>query len=251
MDPFMTAASATASSLVAPATHKGPHPGMLAVLYTALFCAGLYPVTALYKEPYWPGPWDSAATIVCYFQHYGGRVLFCTTLQLGAMVCLGIFTATIVSRLHFLGARAAGTYIALFGGFLVVADAFAGAMVTWTLLRPDVHQVGSLVLTLYFLAYGLGGVGFSVPMGLLMAGVSVTAAFLKLLPKWVIALGLVLAAAGELSWLHLAFFPRLLFLIPLVRFPGFVWLIAVGFLLPKSRWQVPGDRTQVTQSGKR
>jgi hypothetical protein len=25
------------------------------------------------------------------------------------------------------------------------------------------------------------------------------------------------------------------FLIPLVRFPGFVWLIAVGFLLPKTR----------------
>jgi hypothetical protein len=67
-----------------------------------------------------------------------------------------------------------------------------------------------------------------------MAGVSVTAAFMKLLPKWVIVFGLILAAAGELSWLYLAF-PRLLFLIPLVRFPGFIWLIAVGFLLPKAR----------------
>jgi hypothetical protein len=214
--------------------HKGPHPGMLASLYTLLFCVGLYPVTALYKLPYWPGPWEPASVIVPYFQTYGTRVLFCLVLQFGAMICLGLFTAVVVSRLHFLGARAAGTYIALLGGFLVVADAIAGTMAMWTMLRPGVIESPSMVLSLYYLGFGLGGPGFSVPMGLLIAGVSVTAAFMKLLPRWVIALGLVLAAAGELSWLHLAF-PKLLFLIPLVRFPGFVWLIAVGFLLPKVR----------------
>jgi hypothetical protein len=194
---------------------------MLAILYTLLFCVGLYPVTAMYKQPYWPGPWESAAVIIPYFQNYGSRVLFCVVLQLGAMVCLGIFTATIVNRLHFLGARAAGTYIALLDGFLVVCDAFAGAMAMWTMLRPGVIQQPALVLALYCLGYAFGGPGFSVPMGLLMAGVSVTAAFMKLLPRWVIILGLVLAAAGEISWLHLAF-PKLLFLIPLVRFPGFI-----------------------------
>jgi hypothetical protein len=104
----------------------------------------------------------------------------------------------------------------------------------WTMLRPGVFQDAPLVLALYYIGYGLGGPGFSVPMGLLMAGVSVTAAFRKLLPVWVIVFGLVLAVAGEISWLHLAF-PKLLFLIPLVRFPGFIWLISVGFLLPKAR----------------
>ena len=97
------------------AIHKGPHPGMLAVLYTVLFCVGLYPVTALYKKPYWPGPLEPASAIVPYFQTYGARVLFCLVLQLGAMICLGLFTATVVSRLRFLGARAAGAYIALLG----------------------------------------------------------------------------------------------------------------------------------------
>jgi hypothetical protein len=207
---------------------------MLAVLYTLLFCIGLYPVTALYKLPYWPGPWEPASVIIPYFQQYGARVLFCIVLQFGAMVCLAIFTAVVVSRLHFLGARAAGTYIALFGGFLVVADAFAGTMTMWALLHPGVLEHPPTVLALYYLGFGLGGPGFSVPMGLLMAGVSVTAAFMKLLPKWVVIMGLVLAVAGELSWLHLAY-PKLLFLIPLVRFPGFIWLIAVGFLLPKRR----------------
>lgn len=226
--------------------HKGPHLGMLAVLYTVLFCVGLYPVTALYKQPYWPGPWEPASVIISYFQNYGGRVLFCLVLQFGAMVCLGIFTAVVVSRLHFLGSRAAGTYIALFGGSLVVADAFVGTMAMWTMLQPGILREPSLVLVLYYLGFALGGPGFSVPMGLLMAGVSVTSAFMRLLPRWVIALGLVLAAAGEISSLHLAF-PQLLFLIPLVRFPGFVWLIAVGFLLPTTRRTPAADSVAAAQ----
>jgi hypothetical protein len=217
--------------------HKGPHPGMLAVLYTLLFCVGLYPVTALYKTPYWPGPWEPASVIVPYFQQYGGRVLFCITLQLGAMVCLGIFTAAVVSRLHFLGARATGAYIALVGGLLVVADAFACNMAMWAMVRPGVAENPPVVLALYYVAFGLGGPGFSVPMGLLIAGVSVTAGFMRLLPRWLVVFGLLLAVAGELSWLEMAF-PKLLLLIPLVRFPSFVWLIAVGFLLPKRRKSV-------------
>jgi hypothetical protein len=68
-------------------------------------------------------------------------------------------------------------------------------------------------------------------MGLLIAGVCIPALFAKLLPRWIVALGLVLAFAGELSWLNLVF-PQALFLIPLVRFPGFIWMIAVGFALP-------------------
>ncbi len=232
------------------AIHKGPHLGILALLYTGLFCAGLYPVTALYKEPYWPGPWEPASVIVPYFQTYGARVLFCLVLQFGAMICLGIFVATVASRLQFHGARAAGIYIALLGGFLVVADAIAGTMTMWTMLRPQIIGDPPLVIALYYIGYGLGGPGFSVPMGLLMAGVSVTSAFMKLLPRWVVVLGLILAAAGELSWLHLAFFPKLLFLIPLVRFPGFIWLIAVGFLLPKSKRSetVPLSRPMVPQA---
>jgi hypothetical protein len=215
-------------------SHRGPHPGILAILYTTLFWIGLYPVTIFYKQPYWPGPWEPASTIVPYFQVYGQRVLFCIVLQLGALICFGLYSVTVVSQLRFLGAKAAGTYIALFGGLLVVADAFAGTMAMWTLLHPGVIEHPAIVLALYYLSYALGGPGFSVPMGLFLAGVSITAGFMKLLPKWLVFFGVFLAIAGELSWLHLAF-AKLLFLIPLVRFPGFIWLIATGFLLPKAR----------------
>jgi hypothetical protein len=56
---------------------------------------------------------------------------------------------------------------------------------------------------------------------------------MRFLPKWLVVFGLLLAVCGELSWLNLVF-PKTLFLITLTRFPGFVWLIATGFLLPKT-----------------
>jgi hypothetical protein len=214
--------------------HRGPHTGVLAALYTILFWIGLYPVTAMYKLPYWPGPWESGATIVSYFQHYGTRVLFCIVFQLGAHICLGLFGVTVISRLRFLGSRAAGTYIAQLGILLVLADAFAGTMAMWTLIHPGVVEHGPTLLALYFLSYALGGPGFSVPMGLFLAGVSVTAGFMKLLPKWMVVYGLILAVAGEASFFHLVF-PKLLFLVPLVRFPGFIWLVLAGFMLQKQR----------------
>jgi len=46
--------------------------------------------------------------------------------------------------------------------------------------------------------------------------------------------GIVIAVVGELSWLEMLNI-RLLPLIPLTRFPGYLWMIAAGFLLPRRR----------------
>jgi len=214
--------------------HPGPPLWVLASLYTAFFIAGLVPVTTAGGLPYWPSPWEPAAVITHYFQTQAGRVLACVFLQTGANVCLGLFTAVVVSRLQFLGVRAAGVHIALLGGFLTVFDGLAAAFATWAMIHPAVAPNGPVLLALYHLAFALGGPGFSIPMGLLMAGVSVTAAFRRLLPRWLVILGLVLAAAGELSVFYFLN-PKLLFLIPLTRFPGFIWIVAVGFLMPNAR----------------
>lgn len=211
--------------------HRGPSLALLAIVYTVLFNAGLYPVTMLAGKPAWPGPWEPANVIIQYFQSHTGPVLACLFLQCGAAVVLGIFTASVVSRLLFLGVRAAGAWIALFGGFLTVFDAMASAFTTWTMIQPGVAQDHGILLALYYLSFAFGGPGFSIPMGLLIAGIAIPAAFMKLLPKWLVIFGLSLAVAGELSWLHLIS-PKALFLIPLVRFPGFIWLIATGFALP-------------------
>jgi len=151
-------------------------------------------------------------------------------------VPLGLFTATVVSRLRFLGARVAGVHIALFGGLMTAFNLSLSALVLWVMAYPGIAQDASVIRALYYVTFAVGGVGYSVPMGLLIAGVSVPSGFMKLLPKWLVAFGLLIAVCGELSWFSLTF-PKLLFLIPLTRFPGFIWLIAAGFVLPNSRMQ--------------
>jgi hypothetical protein len=214
-------------------SHPGPNLGVVTAVFTVLFTVGLYPVTSLYASPSFPGPWDSANVIVSYFQSRASSVLFCSFFHFGASITLVIFAASVASRLRFLGVRAAGSYIALFGGLATSFNMAVSASVLWVMANPGMARDAGVLRALFYLQFALGGPGFSVPVGLLLAGISVPAGFMRLLPKWLVGLGLALALIGELSWLSMVF-PRLLFLIPLTRFPAFAWLITAGFLLPKS-----------------
>jgi hypothetical protein len=212
--------------------HMAPHPGIAAIVYMLLFNAGLYFVITFTGGAHFPGPWESSDTIAAYFQGHPHAVLMCAFLQFGAAIPLGIFTATMVSRFQFLGVRAAGPIIALFGGLMTAFNIAVSALVLWVTAYPGIAQETAVLRALYYVAFSIGGVGFSVPMGLLIAGISVPAAIMKLLPKWLIMFGLALAVIGELSALSLVI-PQALFLIPLTRFPAFIWLIVAGFRLPK------------------
>jgi hypothetical protein len=223
--------------------HRAPHPGALAIVYALLFNFGLFFVvsfrlpehpaaSAIAVRPYFPGPWESAQTIVTYFQTHSQAVPMCAFLQFGAAIPLGIFTATMVSRLRFLGVRAAGAHIALFGGLMATFNIALSALVLWVVAYPGIANEAGVVRALYYMVFAVGGVGFSVPIGLLMAGICIPALVMKLLPKWLVVSGLTLAVIGELSSLSLVV-PSALFLIPLTRFPSFVWLILSGFKLPK------------------
>ena len=227
------------------AGHRAPNPGVLAIVYTLLFNFGLYFVVSFRMpehlvasskavRPYFPGPWESAQTIVTYFQTHPHAVLMCALLQFGAAIPLGIFTATMVSRFRFLGVRAAGADIALFGGIMAAVNIALSALVLWVMAYPGIADEPAVVRALYYMVFVVGGVGFSVPMGLLLAGISIPSLVMKLLPKWLIVCGLILAAVGELSFFSLVL-PGAVFLIPLTRFPSFLWLIVVGFMLPKRR----------------
>ena len=214
--------------------HRGPHLGWLAVVFTILFNVGLgFVISFSANAPHFPGPWDSPQTIAAYFPAHARDVLWCAFFQLGSAIPLGLFTATIVSRLRFLGVRVAGVHIALFGGFLTAFNLAMSALVLWVMAYPGIAQDSAVIRALYYIVFAVGGVGYSIPLGLLIAGVSVPAAFMNLLPKWLVVFGLILAVCGELSWFS-EVFPATLFLIPLTRFPGFLWLICAGFLLPKS-----------------
>jgi hypothetical protein len=210
--------------------HSGPNPGIVAVLFTVLFVASLIPVTLLVSETHFPAPVQPPEEIVEYFRVESAKVRLCAFLQFCSAIPLGIFTAVMVSRLRYHGVQAAGVMIALFGGFAAATAVAVSALIQWTIAQPGVAEDGGLTVPLYFLIFAIGGPGFSVPLGLLAAGVSVPAGHVGLLPKWLVVFGVLLGVSGALSALDLLTH-RVLFLIPLTRFPGFAWVIAAGFLM--------------------
>ncbi len=128
----------------------------------------------------------------------------------------------------------AGSSIALFGGFATSWNMIASACVLWAMAGAAIAQNPVLTQALYYLQFAFGSPGFSVPMGLLIAGISVSALFAKILPRWIAVFGILLAICGAISWFTLLTRSTLL-LIPLVRFPGFLWLMLCGFSLSRSR----------------
>jgi hypothetical protein len=52
-----------------------------------------------------------------------------------------------------------------------------------------------LTLALYFLIFSTGRPGYSVPLGLLVAGLSIPAGFMRLLPRWLVVAGFKLPAS--------------------------------------------------------
>ena len=87
------------------------------------------------------------------------------------------------------------------------------------------------------LVFALGGIGFVGALGLLLAGIAVPSVILRLVPRRLGWIGLLLAAIGEVSFLSLLWdgFHALL---PITGFGGLIWLAAVGFLLPGNRHDV-------------
>jgi hypothetical protein len=211
--------------------HRGPNPGIVSTVFALLFIAALVPVTLLVSETHFPAPVQPTEQIVAYFKAETVKVRICAFLQFCSAIPLGVFTAAMVSRLRYHGAQAAWVMIALFGGLAASSAVALSALIQWTIAQPGIAEEGALTRALYFLIFAFGGPCFSVPLGLLTAGLSVPAGHMSLLPRWLVVFGVILGVAGALSALDLLTH-RALFLIPLTRFPGFVWMIVAGFKLP-------------------
>lgn len=216
------------------ARHRGPNPGWAAAACMALFLAGLAPVTLLYGETHFPAPGQPAEEIESFFRTEAARVGLCASLQFLASVPLAAFGAAMASRLRFHRGEDGWSALALAGGTAASAFMAMSAAAQWALARPGIAEDPALARALYFFLFAAGGPGYSVPLGLLIGGIAASAGTSGLLPRWLTATGLALGVVGLLSGLTFAI-PGALFLIPLTRFPGFLWMIAAGFKLPGTR----------------
>jgi hypothetical protein len=214
--------------------HRGPSLGVLGIVYLTLCLASLVVTGIMAGGAHFPTPFSPLAEVQAYYLRHRDAVRAGTFLQFGSAIPLGIFTATVTSRLKFLGINVAGVSIALFGGCAASILLAVSALAGWTLSQPGIaEQTGSL-RAMQLLAFAAGGVGYVAPLGLLLAGVSVPCWFTRFLPRWLVWMGLIVAAFAELATLSMVL-PQASILIPLARFPAFIWMIGVAFALPTSR----------------
>lgn len=214
--------------------HRGPNPGLIAIVYVVLFILSLASFAILSHGSGFPmpfGPLDQAQHI---YQQYPDAIRINALLQFGAAIPLGLFTAAVTSRLSFLGVNVTGVSIALFGGIAASIFITISSLNSWILSQPGMVSNLQVMHAIQLLGFATGGVAHVVALGLLMSGIAVPCLFGGYSPKWVAWLGLVLAGIAELSTLSLVFSP-LMYLLPIARFGSYVWLISTGFTLVKKR----------------
>lgn len=213
--------------------HHGPSLLMLSAIYLILFAGGLVIATHMAGGATYVSPFVSDAAILEFFRLHANAVRFQAFIVLASAIPLGIYAATIHSRLNFLGIRAPGATIALFGGVGASFILAISGMAQWVLSQHNISTNVAATLSWQDFAFMTGGPGYASLLGLLIAGVAVPSYFLRLLPRWVCYSGIALALAGQLSLLSLLF-PRAMYFVPLTRLPGFLWLIVCGFKLPRT-----------------
>lgn len=221
---------------------SGPPLGVLAVVSTALFMAGLILAAVLADGTPFPSPFGEADEIRSYFTAQSTAVAVSAFAQFAAAIPLAIYAATASARLHTLGIRAPGATIALAGGILAAAFGMLGGLTTWALSRPELHEAPELLRALHFLAFATGGPGYVVPFGLLIAGIAVPGLLARQLRAGLAWTGLVLAVIAELTTLTLLVTDAS-YLLPLARFGGLAWLAVAGFTLPRHRAAKNGPRS--------
>jgi hypothetical protein len=102
---------------------------------------------------------------------------------------------------------------------------------SWNLTRPGMGESDGAIRAFQAFAFDGGGPGFAVPFGLFIAGVSISAGLYRLIPRWLMWFGVFIAVACQLASFTLVYF-NAGYCIPVGRFLGVVWMLAVAFTLP-------------------
>ncbi|WP_454295317.1 hypothetical protein [Salana multivorans] len=215
----------------------GPNPGILGLASLGLLIGSLVSMAVLSGGDTITSPFSDTETVTGFFADHGFAVRFAAMLQLGSAVPLGIYAATVYARQQRLGIRVPGPSIGLFGGTAAAILLAVSAIVTWAQSQPVVSADPELTHTLSYLSFAAGGFAHVVGLGLLVAGITVPVLLLRLVPAWFAWIGLAVAVLAELSFLTMVLEPLQL-LIPIGRFGSLIWIVAAGFLLPRTRHAV-------------
>jgi hypothetical protein len=213
-----------------PAPQGGPPLLAPALAYGALMIASVI------LSARTPQPSASAASLLAYVRSHQTELQVAGFLSFAASAPLAIWSATAYRRLRTLGITAPGAVIALAGGLLAAGSLALSGLISWTSAQVASIASPALAQALNDLSFAAGSAGFVVPLGLLLAGVSVPSLIRRLTPRPWAWFGLVVAAISVLSTFILltsALDPTL----PVGRFGSLIFLVAISLVLP--RWPGP------------
>jgi hypothetical protein len=226
-----------------------PHPGRstlplgaIAVGSVVLFAASLL-FGSLIAGAAFPSPFGTDADVLPYITGQATALQVQGLLQFASAAALAVFAAMTATQLHRLGARGAAATITLAGGVFGGVFGALSALLQWTLSQPVVVAFAPLARAVHYLTFITGGPGNVAGIGLLVLGIALAGWFGGLLPRGLTIVGLVIALIAQLS-MFVMLSPALGVLLPIARFPGLLWLIAAGFMLPRGRASVEASPQQ-------
>ena len=206
------------------------------ILYFLLMIAGGRQVTIAFQTPT-----DAAA--VAFVATHATAIKLGSFLELVSALVLGVFMASSIGRVQ-MATRASAVQNAMLGSIGVIVMLAISALASWSLTRPGVAGAPGAVATLKALAFDGGGPGFSVFLGLFVAGVSVAAGRHELIPRWLMWFGIGIATVCELAALTLLNFKAGYF-IPAGRFGSIVWMICISLSLPERAARETSQNTEI------
>ncbi|MFC9998804.1 hypothetical protein [Nocardia sp. NPDC127526] len=215
-----------------PAISLEPPLGILGAVAAGLFVAGLVISTVQAGGSPFPSPFGDAGEALEYFRDHAAAVRTGAVLQFASAIPLALYVAGAAARVRRFAAGFAPALAAV-GGTLAVGFLILSGVVSWVLTVPEVVTEPAVVRALHTLAFLCGGPGNVMSTGLLIAGLALAALPQRRLAPWLLGVGLVIAVVAMCTTAALTV-TAAAFLLPVARFGGMAWLIAVGFLLPRS-----------------
>jgi hypothetical protein len=211
-----------------------------ALSYVVLTVLGLVVPAAMAGS----APWTSDHALLDFFQHHAGAAHASAFFTFGSAIPFAVVTAVATTRLRTLGIDVPGRIIAQIGGTLAASLLAISGLATLALTQNHAADSAAVVRGVYGLSFAAGGPGFVAFSGLFLAGVSIASFGTHVLPRWLAWAGIAIAVLSEVSVLSAAF-DGADFLLPIGRFGGLAFILAIGFWLPSSRRELRERRGEV------
>ncbi len=180
-------------------------------------------------------PYSSDVDLVEFYTEHAGAAHLQAFLVLASSAPFAVFAAIASHRVR-RGRAVPGHLIALVGGTVASVLLALSGLILLAMTRHAVADVPGLLAAMQSMVVAVGGTGFVLFSGLLLAGISVPGIVLSLLPRWVGWSGLLLAAVCVLATLT-ALTDALMVVLPIGRFGTVLWMLAVSVTLGR-----PGGR---------